>query len=408
MGEAAVAVGRAIGYTNAGTVEFILAPDGRFYFIEVNTRLQVEHPVTEMITGLDLVKLQIEVAAGKPLSLTQEDVKSSGHAIEVRLYAEDPDNGFLPSTGTIHDWLPPTGVEGLRIDAGIEANTEIGIHYDPLLAKIIAHAADRETALRKLTYAMKSLPIQGVQTNRDFLIRVLEHREFREGRFDTGFIGKHLDKLVSRTDPALDLACAAAAALYLHESRRDRAEVLPHIPAGYRNNPYRDPSVKLRIGANTLDVSYRPAGEDGYTVSCGGSQIRVQVVSWEPGFLRLSIEGVQRLFRVAEADDTLFLHSSAGSRTVTRLPRYPQQSAASDHESANASMPGQVLKILVSVGQEVAIGDPLIILEAMKMEQTIRAAMAGVVGVVRVKMGQVVSPGDVLVEITAEQKQQHE
>src|SRR4029079_4566944 len=167
-------------------------------------------------------------------SLTQEDVKSSGHAIEVRLYAEDPDIGFLPSTGIIHDWIPPGDIEGLRIDAGIEAKSEIGIHYDPLLATVIAHGDNRETALRKLTYGMKSLSIQGVQTNRDFLIRLLEHTEFREGRFDTGFIDKQLDELGARTDPALDLACAAAAALYLHKSWSDRAQVLPGIPAGYR------------------------------------------------------------------------------------------------------------------------------------------------------------------------------
>jgi acetyl-CoA carboxylase biotin carboxylase subunit len=401
MGEAAVAVGRAIGYTNAGTVEFILGPSGEFYFIEVNTRLQVEHPVTEMITGLDLVKLQIEIAAGKPLSLNQEDVKAQGHAIEIRLYAEDPDNDFLPSTGIIHDWMPPSGIEGLRIDAGIEAKTAVGIHYDPLLAKVIAHGADREIALRKLAYGLKHLSIQGIQTNRDFLIRLLEHSEFRDGRYHTGFIGEHLDELVAQTDAALDLACAAAAALYLKEDRRARSAILPHISAAYRNNPYRDPSVKLQIGAETFDVSYREIQADAYVVSCGDKQVQVQVVSWEHGGLRLSIDGVLRLFRVTEIDETLYLHSSAGSRTVTRLPRYPQQNAASDHETANASMPGQVLKILVGVGQEVRIGDPLIILEAMKMEQTIRATMAGLVESVLVKMGQVVSPGDVLVEIAA-------
>jgi acetyl/propionyl-CoA carboxylase alpha subunit len=292
-------------------------------------------------------------------------------------------------------------MDGLRIDAGIEAKTEIGIHYDPLLAKVIAHAADRETALRRLTYGMKTLSVQGIQTNRDFLIRLLQHTEFREGRYHTGFVTGRLGELIAQEDPALDLACAAAAALYLQESRRARAEILPHIPAGYRNNPYRDPLVKLQIGANTFDVSYRGTGDDTYAVSCGGERLQVQVVSSEPGGLRLMVGCVQRLFQVTEADETLYLHSSAGSRRVTRLPRYPQQNAASDHETASASMPGQVLKILVNVGHEVAIGDPLIILEAMKMEQTIRAAMAGVVEAVLVKMGQVVSPGDVLVEIAA-------
>ena len=281
---------------------------------------------------------------------------------------------------------------------------EIGIYYDPLLAKLIALGVDRESALRKLAYALRNLSICGVQTSRDFLIRLIENAEFREGQFDTGFIAEHLDELIAQKDEALDFACAVAASLYLQESRRTKAEILPQIPVGYRNNPYRDPSVKLQIGGDVIDISYRSIRPDVYTVSCGDRQTQVQIVSFAPDSIRLSMDGVQRQFRVTEAAHELFVHSTSGSRTLTRLPRYPRSHSASEHETANAPMPGQVLRILVSQGQQVAIGDPLIILEAMKMEQTIRASMEGVVEAVLVKLGQVVSPGDVLVEIGAGKK----
>src|SRR5437016_2033581 len=185
MTEAAVALGRKIGYTNAGTVEFLLAPSGEFYFIEVNTRIQVEHPVTEMITGLDLIRLQIEAAQGRPLG--PELPRQDGHTIEVRLYAEDPANDFLPSTGTLHVWAPPAAMDGLRVDCGLEEGAEIGVYYDPLLAKVIAHAPDRNTAIARLVYALKNFAAQGVVTNREFLIDVLEHEEFGAGRAHTGF-----------------------------------------------------------------------------------------------------------------------------------------------------------------------------------------------------------------------------
>jgi acetyl-CoA carboxylase biotin carboxylase subunit len=399
--EAAVSAGRAIGYTNAGTVEFILSPSGEFFFIEVNTRLQVEHPVTEMITGLDLVKLQIETAQGEPLSLAQEDIRQRGHAIEARIYAEDPNNGFLPATGTLHDWDPPLSISALRIDTGVECGTEVGIHYDPMLAKLIAHGRDRETARRKLAYGLTTLFAPGVQTNREFLIRVLEHREFSNGTYHTGFIDERLDELITQENQSEDLIAASVVALFLSEHRKRAAVTLPHVPAGYRNNPFRDPSVKLQIGGAVLDISWRSAGDETFVVSCGDWQANAQIVLFEPGSIRLSIDGIQQIFRVAEAGDKFFVQSAKLSRVVTKLPRYPQSHSASEHESAYAPMPGQVLKVLVEVGQVVSAGDGLVILEAMKMEQTLRAATDGVVEGVLVKQGDVVAPGDRLVEIGA-------
>ena len=182
MGDAAVAIGCAIGYTNAGTVEFLVAPSGEFFFIEVNTRIQVEHPVTELVTGLDLIRLQIEVAEGKPLTVNPRIV---GHAIEARLYAEDPANNFVPSTGTVHVWRPPQHV---RVDTALEEGSQIGIHYDPLLAKIASYGDDRDIALRKLLHALRSTCILGLQTNREYLIQLLASEEFREGRATTTFL----------------------------------------------------------------------------------------------------------------------------------------------------------------------------------------------------------------------------
>jgi len=402
--EAAMTAGRAIEYTNAGTVEFILAPSGEFYFIEVNTRLQVEHPITEMTTGLDLVRLQIEIAEGQTLSLAQEDVKQTGHAIEARLYAEDPANGFLPATGTILDWHSPTSIRDLRIDSGIELNTEVGIHYDPMLAKVIARAADRETALQKLAYALKHLAVLGVGTNREFLMRALEHPAFRRGEYHTSFIDEHLSELIAE-DRDEDTLAAAVVAMWLHGKRQSESAVLPRVPRGYRNNPFRDPSIKLQVAGVTREVSWKRLANDQFAVSSGDWQATVRLVSSgfadESGSVGLEIDGIQRTFRIAEADDQVFIQSGSLSRVVTRLPRYPRSTKASEHESAYAPMPGQVLKILVAVGQQVSAGDALVVLEAMKMEQTLRASTAGVVEAVLVKPGDVVAPGDTLVEIAA-------
>ena len=399
--EAAIAAGRAIGYTNAGTVEFILAPSGEFYFIEVNTRLQVEHPVTEMITGLDLVRLQIEIAEGRALSLAQEDVKQHGHSIEARLYAEDPNNGFLPASGKLHEWETPVSIEGLRIDAGVQRGTEVGIHYDPMLAKLIAHGADRDTARLRLSHGLRTLFAPGVQTNREFLIRAIDHSDFASGSYHTGFVDKHLDALIRPDNATEGLIAASVVALSLIKRRWGTTTILPDLPEGYRNNPFRDPSIKLQVGSAVVDVSWRLMGDERFTISCGDWQANAQLVSFERGSIRVAFDGIQQMFRIAEAGDQFFVQSRSSSHVIIRLPRYPHAHADSEHESAYAPMPGQILKILVEIGQRVSAGDALVILEAMKMEQTLRAATDGVVEAVMVKQGDVVAPGDRLVEIAA-------
>jgi acetyl/propionyl-CoA carboxylase alpha subunit len=381
MTAAALALARRIGYTNAGTVEFLLAPQGDFYFIEVNTRIQVEHPVTEMITGLDLIRLQIEIAQGRPLpnQLPRQD----GHAVEARLYAEDPENDFLPSTGTLHVWRPPEAIEGIRIDAGVEEGTEIGVHYDPLLAKVIAHGPDRETAINKLRFALRNFAAQGPRTNREFLLDVLDNEVFRSGRAHTGFRLPASGDEQSRKEEE-DKISATVTAAYIEHSERATRRVLPSIPAGFRNNPFPSPPIKFEIRGR----EFQPTG--------GAKTQILGIVKHQVDAL---VGGVRHRFHIQHQGDNYYVRSSLLQRTVTRLPRFPRQAGSHSHEAANSPMPGQILRVLVTEGQTVKPGDPLIALEAMKMEQTIKAAAEGVVKAVLVKPGDMVAPGQMLVEI---------
>jgi len=407
MGEAAIGIGRAIGYSGAGTVEFLLDPDGKFYFIEVNTRLQVEHPVTEMITGLDLVRMQIEIAEGKPLDLSQEQVVRSGHSIEARIYAEDPLRGFLPSSGTVVDWMVDDDFavfargEGLRIDCGIATGSEIGIHYDPLLAKLVVHAADRPAAIRRLASALRRTSICGVATNREFLIRLLEHPAFAVGEAHTGFIAEHQkDLLCPREDP-FERRAMIAVALFRQIGRRRSHHMLRELPDRYRNNPWRDAVLNVRTGDAEYRLVWRPEGPNVYRVEISGATSLAEVVSCDDASIGLFIDGLHLSCRIIAIGDSYHIHSSSGTCEIEVLPRYPVQHIATDEGSANSPMPGQVLKVLVDPGQKVVRGDPLVILEAMKMEHTLRASVDGTVEKILVAQGDVVGPGQVLVRISA-------
>ena len=381
MTDAAMALARKVGYTNAGTVEFLLAPSGDFYFIEVNTRIQVEHPVTEMVTGLDLIRLQIEIAQGGKLPAAQPE--QTGHAIEARLYAEDPANDFLPSTGTLHVWRPPEPSPGLRIDSGVEEGSEIGVYYDPLLAKVIAHAKDRESATRKLTHALRNFSTQGVQTNREFLIAVLESNEFKAGKAHTGFqlpVSKKADEELERIYCAVTRAC-------IEQTEHARRTILPSIPPRFRNNPTPAPVMKFAVGEREYQV--------------GDSRGAIDILYVGKDHVDALVKGVRYRFDILQHGADYYVRSSLGQQRVTRLPRFPEKTASEKHQSANSPMPGQVLRILVAEGQAVKPGDALIVLEAMKMEQTIKATIQGVVRAVLVKPAEVVAPGQMLVEIEA-------
>jgi len=381
MTDAAVALARKTGYTNAGTVEFLLAPSGDFYFIEVNTRIQVEHPVTEMVTGLDLIRLQIEIAQGGKLPDAQP--QQSGHAIEARLYAEDPANDFLPSTGTLHVWRPPESSTSLRIESGVEEGSEIGVYYDPLLAKVIAHAGDRPSAIRKLAHALRNFAAQGLRTNQEYLIELLESEEFQSGRAHTGF---QLPVLPA-VDEKLDRVFCSVTRAYIERTEHARRTILPSIPPRFRNNPTAAPAMKFAVGKNECQV--------------GGEKSTIEIVSVGGEHVDALMEGVRYRFHIRQHGAEYYVRSTLGQRQVTRLPRFPEKTASGHHQSANSPMPGQVLRILVAEGQRVKPGDGLIVLEAMKMEQTIKATIQGVVRTVLVKPAQVVAPGQMLVEIEA-------
>jgi 3-methylcrotonyl-CoA carboxylase alpha subunit len=397
--EAALKVGRAICYSNAGTVEFIVSPGGEFYFIEVNTRLQVEHPVTEMGTGLDLVRLQIESAEGAPLSLRQQEVRLHGASIEARLYAEDPANDFLPSTGRLLEWKLPAGIDGLRIDAGVEAGSEIGIFYDSMLAKLVATADTREAAIRKLINALGRLSLAGLRTNRDFLVQLLEDPDFLAGRAHTGTIGEKLERLVRESDRLPEEHALMAAAIYLQIQSQTADEFLRELPAAYRNNPYRDPSIRFQSGGIERVVSYRPLSESAFQVGLGDATVAVEVIHCPLGGIRIAIDGLQREYRIVESGLTISIQSATGSRLIHRLPRYPARQGMAEKGSAMSPMPGLVQRLLIEPGQRVSLGDPLLILEAMKMEHTMRAAQDGIVTAVLVRQGEVVGPGQLLIQI---------
>ncbi len=346
--KAAIALGRSMGYTNAGTVEFLLAPSGDFYFIEVNTRIQVEHPVTELITGLDLIRMQIEIAEGRAIDTAS--IRPMGHAIEARLYAEDPANDFLPSSGRLDVWRMPPDI---RVDTGVRAGSVVDVRYDPMLAKVIAWGEDRDRAIRKLTHALTTLAVGGVETNRDYLIRVLEHDDFRQGRAHTAW------KLDYVRDRGQDRAAASAVANYIGREHREHLGDL----AFWRNSPWREAAIQLEVAGQA------------YTVS-----------PFEP----------ETPATVEHIGETYY----AGSIAVRRVPRFPESLSLAKHETANSPMPGVVLRVLVAEGQTVKAGDALVVLEAMKMEQTIKTTIDGQVGTILVKPGQVVAPGQMLIEIS--------
>jgi acetyl/propionyl-CoA carboxylase alpha subunit len=397
MGAAAVAVGKAVGYTNAGTVEFITDPEGAFYFLEVNTRLQVEHPVTELVTGLDLVREQLRVARGE--RLTADFVpEQTGHAIEVRLYAEDADHGYLPTTGTVLDFRFPE-LPGLRLDAGVERGTEIGIHYDPMLAKVIAHAPTRHEAVALLARALEHATVAGVTTNREFLARVLRHPAFIAGELDTHFLETHAEALVGLPlDVPRARRAAIAATLASWDDRRQQARPVAAVRPGWRNVGAGEQHVAFAIGDHTITLAYRHTGEGRFAFAIDGEPlIAATLVSAGGGDLVVEDEaGVRRRVRVIR--DGARHH--VDGLVLVEAPRFPDHAAQATPGALTAPMPGKVVKLLVAEGDTVALGTPLLVLEAMKMEHSVKAPAAGVVAKLAVAAGDQVAAEQLLAVVT--------
>ncbi|NWJ72024.1 ATP-grasp domain-containing protein [Pseudonocardia sp. ICBG1122] len=402
LGDAAVAAGAAIGYTGAGTVEFVMAQNGEFFFLEVNTRLQVEHPVTEEITGLDLVALQIAVAEGEPLPAEAVDAVISGHAIEARLYAEDPTRDYLPGSGTLHRFTVP-GLPGVRVDTGVRDGSVIGTNYDPMLAKVIAHGRTRTEAARRLARVLAEAEIHGLVTNRDLLVAILREPEFLAGRTDTGYLSRHEPAaLVGAPDEHTLAVHALAAALAEQAGRRAAARVQRPVPTGWRNVRSAPQHAEYRLGDTDLDVTYLLV-RDSVTASVNGATLAdVAVLHASSDLVDLRVGGVRRSVRVHRVGDDVHVDSVLGSTTLTQRPRLPEPGTDAAPGSLLAPMPGTVLRVAAELGQQVEEGAVVVVFEAMKMEHSVRAPVAGTVVELGVQVGDTVDSGEVLAVIEGE------
>jgi len=404
MGEAAVRCAQAIGYVGAGTVEFIvdvaqgLTPES-FYFMEMNTRLQVEHPVTEFVTGLDLVEWQIRVARGEPLPLRQDELRLRGHAIEARLYAEDPDNGFLPSIGLLDRLQFPAAAPGVRIDSGVEQGNAISLHYDPMIAKIIVHADERSTAIDHLLGALDATVVSGPKTNRAFLARLADHPRFRSGDVDTGLIEAHMGELGPPRDVPERIVALAALALTTPPEPIVSADPWTALGPWRMNLPARR-HVDLVLPDGTAASISLTADNALVTVEGLGSPLRVKGQWRSDTRFDLDCEGELVRGTVLVRSHELEVRAWGRSFIMRRgdVADDRPEAAASDG-AIIAPMPGKVLAVFVRDGESVAAGDRILLLEAMKMEHRLSAPLAGTVAALAVKEGDQVIEGTVLAEI---------
>ena len=396
MGDAALKAGRAVNYVGAGTVEFLLDARGQFYFLEMNTRLQVEHPVTELITGLDLVAWQLHVAEGLPLPLRQEQVPLNGHAMEVRLYAEDPAQGFVPQTGRIEAWELALQ-DGVRIDHGLIEGQGISPFYDPMLGKIIAHGATREEARRKLLRAVQDSVLLGVQSNQRLLASLLQHPQFISGEFSTGFIPSCFADhpcLHPHVPGAEELAIAAA--LFYHASAQAYLAPL----AGWRNNA----SVPLhyRIGVEDQDwqVELNALPDQPYRLTVGARTLDLNVIQCDGRWATLDIDGIRQRHAYRLDAGQLWLSTRPGSlRLIDRTQALVSAQASVSDGTLKAPMDGAIVDVLVSEGSPVSKGQLLVVLEAMKMEHPLKSGIDGVLKRLQVRVGDQVKNRQILLEV---------
>jgi acyl-CoA carboxylase subunit alpha len=412
---AAEAAGQAVGYTGAGTVEFVLDRDGSFYFLEMNTRLQVEHPVTEEVTGLDLVELQLRIAEGEPLPPRAREARIEGHAIEVRLYAEDVAAGFVPATGPLHRFAIPAA-PGIRVDTGFRDGSVVSPHYDAMLAKVIAHGRTRADAARRLARALSQAEIHGVTTNRDLLTAILREPEFLAGGTDTGYLTRHepaalaaaaapgsatasgaatVPGAVTASGAATARVHALAAALARQARNRAGAPVQGTLPSGWRNVFSAPQRIAYTTAGESWEVSYRlrPGRVE---AEVNGEPVEALVLAVTPDRVDLEIGGTRRVYRVHQAGDGTYVDASDGSSALREAPRFGDPTKLAPAGSLLAPMPGLVLRVLAEPGTAVTAGQPILVLEAMKMEQTVSAPADGVLAELHAKAGDQVSTGQVL------------
>lgn len=401
MGEASIRLVREIGYENAGTVEFILTDDGKFYFLEVNTRLQVEHPVTEEVTGVDLVREQIRVAAGHELSFTQDSLVLEGAAIECRLYAEDPANEFLPASGPVVRWVVPE-IDGLRVESGIETGSQIGIHYDPMLAKLITRGATREDARQRMVAALDRLVAHGLTTNQQFLLAILQREEFISGDIHTHLIDEiYPDGWSQPADEEARRRAAVAMTLFQQQERAATRQILPSMRSGYRNNRFEPEATELVTGEDAVRVEYIDLGYGLFDIVQGEAKARVRIAAKDADSIDIEDERlIQQRYAISHAEPRWWVQSSDGTFTFTEVERFPLPGSEIPKGGSAAPMTGTVIDVRVEEGDIVEQGDVLLVIEAMKMEHNITAELAGTVRELRVSTGDIVNEGDVLVVVS--------
>jgi len=420
LGEAACRAARAVNYVGAGTVEFIMDKNAKdFYFMEMNTRLQVEHPVSEMITGIDLVEWQLRAAAGERLPVTQDDIKLNGWSFEARIYAEDPDGGFMPGAGPLLHLSTPQASESVRIETGVRQGDEVSVHYDPMIAKLVVHAKDRPTALTKLRACLADYNIHGLPTNVDFLMRLSDHPQFAAGDVDTDFIQRHFDELFPAKQLKPESVIRALMAALLSDSKA--ASVSSGLDtfspfdseAGARPNHYLSKTVGLIHGETTVQPKVIFVGPNKFNVVHEGHTYNVDarlfpsVDDANVTVVETVIDGDVSRTKVVVMEDTVRLFDAeSGSITFKRqLPKFLSAlsgGAGDSGASAVAPMPGVVEKVNVSPGDEVKAGDPLVVMIAMKMEYVIKAPSDGKVAGVPHGVGDFVQKGTQLVNFEEE------
>ena len=401
MGAAAIAAAKKLGYSSAGTVEFLLSGD-EFWFLEVNARLQVEHPVTEEIIGKDLVREQIRVAEGEALSFNQEELSIEGHAIEARLYAENPEKNFLPSPGPVIAWEPST-IGRARFDSGVETGSIITTEFDPMIAKVTVHAPTRREAAARLARVLETTRIQGLTTNRDFLVNTLRTDEYISGDTTTDFIERvNPDRVIPKGQEALQSA-AIAIAIESQAKRRANAKINKRIRGGWRNSTMPDEELTLEAYGEEIKLRYKSNRDNSFNFSFEETSHVVTVIDSGYGSVEIDIDGQRSQYTLDKIGEEWLVHSTFCDFEFKELPRYPISSLDEFGGGLVAPMPGAILSIDIKPGDTVKKGDVLVILEAMKMEHRITAPRDGIVGSVQTEVGEQVENEQLLVTLEEEE-----
>ena len=399
MVDCAIQIGKKLGYKSLGTVEFIYDNKTKnFFFLEVNTRIQVEHPVTEEITGIDLVDLQLKIAQGEKINLNQDDIVSKGYAIEARLYAENPASNFLPTSGKIHKLKFPN-VKGIRIDSDLKNGDLVNIYFDPMLAKIIAYDTNRVKAINKLNYALSQTVILGPNTNIELLQNILSSTSFLRGEYDTNFIfeNKKITELKKNKSTIENISIAAS--LYRWSRRNKKKKILKHLPSGWRNNFYSLQAENFYFNSNHINCSYKIVNGD-FIFSINKSNYNVSIIRARGNVIHAEINGVFKKFHIREIDKSIYVHSvDFGNTKLEVADRYPIDEKEKEESAYISPMPSLVVDVFVKKGDVIKKNQPLIVLSSMKMENTLYSNEDGEIEFINVVKGENIQGGHVLLKV---------